>query len=222
MKKYPLAKPYITKSEEKEVLQVSQILYPCMQVADIFYLQADFCQLGMDQRKVNVLARELGPKLGFWKPVAIHHHMLLGLGEPSKTENALERALEMKMSKSKPETAIFMTDSAPEVEKKIQKAYCPEGTIEENPLLEYCKYILFEKFPSFPILREEKYGGNITFTSYTQLEKAFASRKVHPSDLKRAVAHHLNLLLSPIQQRLVHNPRAQELYHKIKNFDVTR
>lgn len=29
-----------------------------MQCSDIFYLHADICQLGMDQRKVNMLARE--------------------------------------------------------------------------------------------------------------------------------------------------------------------
>jgi tyrosyl-tRNA synthetase len=29
-----------------------------MQCADIFFLKADICQLGVDQRKVNMLARE--------------------------------------------------------------------------------------------------------------------------------------------------------------------
>ena len=39
-------------------LSAAQIFYPCMQCADIFFLKADICQLGMDQRKVNMLARE--------------------------------------------------------------------------------------------------------------------------------------------------------------------
>ena len=29
-------------------------MYPAMQCADIFFLKVDVCQLGMDQRKVNV------------------------------------------------------------------------------------------------------------------------------------------------------------------------
>ena len=29
-----------------------------MQCTDIFFLKADICQLGLDQRKVNMLARE--------------------------------------------------------------------------------------------------------------------------------------------------------------------
>ena len=138
---------------ESDSLQASQILYPCMQAADIFYLKVDLTQLGMDQRKVNVLARELGPKLGFWQPVAVHHHMLMGLGQPPAGEATVERAIEMKMSKSNPDSAIFMDDTEEEIRRKIKKAYCPEGIVKENPILEYCKYIIFEKFKELKIER---------------------------------------------------------------------
>jgi len=208
--------------KEDEALQASQILYPCLQAADIFYLKADICQLGMDQRKVNVLARELAPKLGYIKPIIVSHHMLMGLGEPPKTGGAVERALAMKMSKSKPETAIFMTDLSADVEKKIQKAYCPEGLIEENPILEYCRYILFEKFPTLKIGRQAKFGGNIEFKSYTELEAAFAQKKLHPLDLKQSVSKHLNLLLEPVQKKLAANKTAQKLAQEIQWFEVTR
>lgn len=43
---------------EDDTLQVSQFFYPCMQATDIFFLKADICQLGLDQRKVNMLAVE--------------------------------------------------------------------------------------------------------------------------------------------------------------------
>lgn len=50
-----------------------------MQCADIFFLKADICQLGMDQRKVNMLAREycddIKRKL---KPVVLSHRMMPG------------------------------------------------------------------------------------------------------------------------------------------------
>ncbi|CAK0810235.1 unnamed protein product, partial [Prorocentrum cordatum] len=39
-------------------LTAAQILYPLMQCTDIFYLKADICQLGVDQRKVNMLGRD--------------------------------------------------------------------------------------------------------------------------------------------------------------------
>lgn len=42
--------------KEDDALKVSQLFYPCMQASDIFFLETDFCQLGIDQRKVNMLA----------------------------------------------------------------------------------------------------------------------------------------------------------------------
>ena len=208
--------------QEGEAQQASQILYPCMQAADIFYLKADICQLGMDQRKVNMLAREIGPKLGFWKPIIISHHMLQGLGEPLKTDDPVERALNMKMSKSKPDTAIFMTDSEEDIARKIKKAYCPEGIVEENPILEYCKYIIFEKIDKLTIERPEKWGGNLEFNSYKDLEDAFVKKELHPMDLKTAVSKELNALLLPVREKLENNETAKKLAEEIKSFEVTR
>ena len=123
---------------ETNVTQASQIIYPCLQCADIFHLGVDIAQLGIDQRKVNMLAREIGPKLGYWKPVIVSHHMLMGLKEPPKGDmDPIEKKVLMKMSKSIPDTAIFMSDSEDEIKRKISKAYCPEKQTEENPILEY-------------------------------------------------------------------------------------
>ena len=36
-------------------LTAAQVMYPIMQCADVFFLKADVCQLGVDQRKVNML-----------------------------------------------------------------------------------------------------------------------------------------------------------------------
>ena len=208
---------------EKETLHVSQILYPCMQAADIFYLKADICQLGMDQRKVNVIAREVGEKLDFWKPVVVSHHMLMGLGEPPKEElEGAERGMALKMSKSKPDTAIFMLDTKDDVERKIKKAYCPEKKVEENPMLEYCKYIIFEKVHEMNIKRPEKFGGNLTIKSYRELEEMYKDGKLHPMDLKTAVAEYLNMLMNPIRKKLHENKKAMKLYEEIRTFEITR
>src|SRR3989338_6423202 len=207
---------------ENEVLQASQIFYPCMQAADIFQLKADICQLGLDQRRVSVLAREIGPRLGFWKPVIVSHHMLMGLGEPPKSGTAEERAIAMKMSKSNPDSAIFMNDSNEEVSRKIKKAYCPEGIAEENPILEYNKYIIFEKFRNVKIERSEKFGGNLEFGSYSELEKTFREKKLHPMDLKQSTASHLNQLIEPVRKILEKNALAKKLASEISDFKVTR
>ena len=72
---------------ESDNQPVAQIMYPCMQCADVFELGIDICQLGVDQRKVNMLAREYATKLKVTKPVIVSHHMLLGLigGKMSKS-----------------------------------------------------------------------------------------------------------------------------------------
>jgi tyrosyl-tRNA synthetase len=44
---------YLTGRAETDDLAASQIFYPVMQCADIFFLKADICQLGVDQRKVG-------------------------------------------------------------------------------------------------------------------------------------------------------------------------
>lgn len=207
---------------EKDTLQASHIFYPCMQAADIFHLKADICQLGMDQRKVNILARELGPQLGFWKPVAVHHHMLMGLGEPVQSDDPIEKAISMKMSKSKPDSAIFMTDSEEEIKRKLKKAFCPEKQVKDNPILEYCKYIVFEKFKSFRIERPEKYGGNLEFKSYVDLEEAFVSGQLHPADLKSATAKYINGLLVPIREYFEKNKEAKKLKELVESWQVTR
>jgi len=207
---------------EKETLQASQIFYPCMQAADIFYLKVDIAQLGMDQRKVNVLARELAEKLGYKKPIAVHHHMLIGLGKPPQEKSGVERAISLKMSKSKPDTAIFMDDSKEEIERKITKAYCPEGITEENPILEYCKYIIFEKFKTMKIERPEKFGGNIEFKSYKELEEVYKKKELHPLDLKKAVAFYLNELIEPVRKYFKENKKARELLEKVRSFKVER
>jgi tyrosyl-tRNA synthetase len=209
--------------KECDVLQASQILYPCMQAADIFELGADICQLGMDQRKVNMLAREIGPKLGFWKPVIVSHHMLMGLGEPPKAESdAVERAIEMKMSKSKPDSAIFMDDTEEDIMRKIKKAYCPEKQVHDNPIMEYCRYIVFEKFPSLKIERPEKFGGDVEFKSLDELVAAYAEGKIHPLDLKSAVGRSVNELVEPVRLHFEKNSKARELLEEVKSMQVTR
>jgi tyrosyl-tRNA synthetase len=98
-------------------LTAAQVLYPLMQCTDVFFLRADICQLGVDQRKVNMLAREYcdhAKEKKIRKPVILSHHMLYGLKEGQE-----------KMSKSDPDSAIFMEDGVEDVERKIRSAYCP-------------------------------------------------------------------------------------------------
>jgi tyrosyl-tRNA synthetase len=220
---------------EADDLSAAQILYPCMQIADIFgVMKCQVTQLGLDQRKVNMVAREIGPELGFWKPVVVSQAMLQGLGKPlPKDADPTERAISMKMSKSKPDTAIFMTDSVEDVQRKIQKAYCPEGDIEDNPILDYCKQIIFQSSflkrdkqllenGKFIVERDEKFGGNIEYSTYEELEKDFAEKKLFPLDLKNAVTKYLNELLQPVRNHFETDPKAKALLEEVRSYQVTR
>jgi tyrosyl-tRNA synthetase len=208
---------------DKDKLSAAQILYPCMQAADIFHLGADVTQLGMDQRKVNMLAREVGPKLGLWKPVVISHHMLMGLQAPPPADApAEERATAMKMSKSNPDSAIFMTDTPEQVQAKMKKAFCPAKQAAENPILEYYRHIVFERFPVVRIERPAKFGGDVEYRSYVALEQAFVEGSLGPVDAKTGAAAHINKLLDPVREHFAKDAKARDLKAQVDSFKVTR
>lgn len=211
---------------ETDSLSGAQIIYPCMQAADIFYLHINMAQLGMDQRKVNMLARQISDELNLPKPSAVHHHMLVSLQPPidkiNSTDSKTDQTIAMKMSKSKPDSAIFMTDTKEEIYSKIKKAYCPPQDINLNPIIEYFKYIVFAKFDQVDILRDEKFGGNLHYDSYQELENAYKTGEIYPLDLKDNLSRYLDELISPIRDYFTNNPEAKKLKEEVESFTITR
>jgi len=177
---------------ETEARYVSDFLYTPMQVADIFHLEVKICQLGMDQRKANVVAREL------------------------------EAIASAKMSKSKPETCVFIYDSPEEIRQKIAKAFCPEKTVEFNPILDICKHIIFRERETFTVNRPAKYGGTVEFQSFQELETAYKHDNLHPQDLKNAVAEELTAILEPARRYFENIREAKECLNIVKNAEITR
>lgn len=213
--------------KEGELQEVAQYFYPMMQVADIFYLDADICQLGLDQRRANMLARDIAEKMKWKKPVVVSHHMLMGLQGAKQPEGyeenkAMDIEISSKMSKSRPETAIFVHDSAVEIKRKINSAFCPEKVVEGNPILEYSKYLVLKKFKSMKIEREKKFGGDIKFENYGELEKTFREGKLHPADLKNAVANYLDKMIKPVREHFEKNKKAKKLYEFVRRQEITR
>ncbi|MCK4500386.1 tyrosine--tRNA ligase, partial [Candidatus Babeliales bacterium] len=213
---------------EKDSLSTGQLFYPAMQCADIFKLDVDICQLGLDQRRVNMLAREIGPKLGWWKPVVVSHPMLMGL-KPASSDSAafdenasFNKQIQMKMSKSKPETCIYIHDTEEQIRAKIKNAYCPEKVVENNPILDYAKGLIFKKFDRFLIERPEKFGGNLEVLDYAELEKLYVAGKIHPLDLKNSAAYYINELIRPAREHFEKNKKAAELYEIVKTQKITR
>ena len=198
--------------DRDESLSAGQILYPCMQCTDVFFLKSDITSLGLDQRKVNVLAREYCDSIGKKdKPIIVSHHMLLGLIE------GLE-----KMSKSIPDSAIFMEDSEKDVIRKIKNAFCPIKVVDGNPIFEYIKFIIFPKFGKLFIERKEENGGNVLYDSYDKLCQDYKDEKVHPGDLKPAVAKSINAMIEPVRKHFETDPQAKKILELVRSFAVTR
>ena len=197
---------------ENEDLYTSQIFYPVMQCADIFFLKADICQLGLDQRKVNMLAREycdlVKPKIKN-KPVILSHKMMPGLKEGQE-----------KMSKSDPGSAIFMEDTEGEVNRKIKGAFCPEKVVEGNPVLDYLEAIVFPKLGEVEVVRKEENGGNKVYKGFEELKEDFREGNLHPGDLKPAVSRGINKILQPVRDHFKNDPKAKALLAKVKKYKV--
>jgi len=166
-------------TRENENPKVGSLNYPLMQAIDVHHLGADIAFAGTDQRKIYMLAREEVPKLGHQKPICIFTEMIPGLVKGKK------------MSASEKATVITIHDSEEEVKSKMLKAYCPEGVIEDNGVLALAKYVILPANGEFEIRRPTKFGSNKTYKDYITLEKDYVIKKLHPADLKEAVAREI-------------------------------
>lgn len=174
--------------EEKDP-PVAQMIYPLMQAVDVKHLKSDIAFGDMPQRKIHVLMRENLPSLNYKSPVIIHHEDMVGLNGG-------------KMSSSIPNSRIMIDEEPSEIRKKIKKAFCPEKETKGNPILQICQHIIFPRQLEINVERSEKYGGNLKFSSYDELEKAYSSGKLHPMDLKNSVAENLIKVLEPVRKHM--------------------
>jgi tyrosyl-tRNA synthetase len=214
----------------------SKLIYPAMQVADIYYLDLDIALGGLDQRKAHMLARDLAEKQEMRrayerirggllkKPIAIHTPIVTGLGGAGRMEGVEvdEVYAEVKMSKSKPETAVFLHDPPDVIREKIRKAYCPPRILEGNPVIEINRHVLAAhgKY-KLRVERPTKYGGPVEFERVEDMVEAYARGELHPLDLKNATAEALVELLTPIRRLVEANNKVREVIERV-SLKVTR
>jgi len=225
----------ITGKEAGESVDYQVTRYPGMQAADVFWHQTHIVQAGLDQRKIYVLARDhakdldqdfqlsIGEKKV--KPIIFFNELLLGL-EPPKIGEGINFETS-KMSKSKPDSAIWVHDSLEEIARKLRKAYCPmveEGQNleqiqkiqEANPLLDWCRKMIFPAGKTIAVERPDKFGGNKNYVTYSELEADYFAGNLHPLDLKNAVAKTLADWFAPIRTWVEQNPEGLELVKSVK------
>ncbi|MBU1104963.1 tyrosine--tRNA ligase [Candidatus Parcubacteria bacterium] len=207
---------------EKDTLSTAQLFYPSMQVADIFEMEIDICQLGMDQRRANMIAREVAEKQNWKKPIAVHHPMLLGLKGVKELDNPEATMIASKMSKSDPTSAIYMHDAKEKIEAKIRTAFCPPNQTLGNPIFEYAKLIVIPVMGNLKVYREPKHGGYVEYFSSRELQIDYENGNLHPNDLKSAVASSLDFLIKPVRSHFEKDRKAKKLYNEVRSYQITR
>ena len=139
----------------------------------------------MEQRKIQMLARENLPRIGKEAPVCIHTPLIHGLDGDDK------------MSSSKG-NYIAVDDDEKTIKDKIKKSYCPMGETEGNPILEIADHFVFSQQDTLLIERPEKFGGNLEL-SKDELYTMYGEENLHPMDLKNAITQYLIDFLKPVR-----------------------
>ncbi|CAL7933388.1 unnamed protein product [Xylocopa violacea] len=183
---------------------LSGLLYPGLQALDEQYLKVDAQFGGVDQRKIFTFSEKYLPLLGYEKRIHLMNPMIPGL-------------VGSKMSSSEDDSKIDLLDSSAVIKKKLKKAFCEPGNVNDNGVLSFTKHVMFpllKEEESFNILRTAEFGGDVSFVKYEDLENAFAKEEIHPGDLKNAVEVYINKLLEPIRKEFEADSKLKSLASK--------
>ena len=182
----------------RENPKLAGLIYPLMQALDEEYLKVDAQFAGLDQRKILVYAREFLPKIKYKQRMELMTPMIGGL-------------VGKQMSSSVESSKIDLLDSEATVQRKINRAHCIAGD-PDNGIMELLKYLIMvlkeDNKEKFVVERDKKHGGTLEYSNYKELEKDFVSKKLHPLDLKNAVAKEINFLLKNFRK----DKKLKELY----------
>ena len=160
------------KSDDQENSNVGLFTYPTLMASDIILYDAKFVPTGDDQDQhlelTRTLVRKFNSKFGkvFTEPQGLHTDIprVMSLGDPLK-----------KMSKSKPETCLFIDDSPEMIESKIKRAVTDSDSVIKFDL---------EKKPAVSNLL--KIYSSLNSQAVKQIEHSFAGKSY--SDFKSSLA----------------------------------
>jgi tyrosyl-tRNA synthetase len=137
-----------------------------------------------------------------------------------ETNTASDAEISDKMSASDTNSKIDMLDDKSALKRKINKAYCLPGDIDDNCLLALTEKIIWPilhiKNVNFNIYREVRFGGKLAYSSNEDglnlLKSDFKAEKLYPGDLKIGIIDALDLILSPIR----------EIFNEKENHDILK
>ncbi|XP_037432758.1 tyrosine--tRNA ligase 2, cytoplasmic-like [Triticum dicoccoides] len=94
---------------------------------------------------------------------------------------------------------------------KIENSFCPPKFAEDNPCLEYIKYIILPWFRKFEVARMDDNSCSKIFLSMEEIIADYQSGALHPADLKVALIKATNLILQPVRDHFRSSAEAKEI-----------
>lgn len=187
--------------KSKKDPSLASLLYPLMQCIDEIQLDADIQLGGSDQRKIFSLSRDYSVRRGREKCAYFINPLIPALGKKGK------------MSASGEAGKISLTESDEVIKAKIMKAWCVEtvSDISTDPVLALTKFLIFPTRESVTIERQEKWGGNVTFNCFEDLEQDWIDGKLSGVDLKQNLVKWVCDLIAPVRNALQANPELFEI-----------
>ncbi|KAI9697870.1 MAG: hypothetical protein M1820_007657 [Bogoriella megaspora] len=179
--------------------------YPLMQLLDEEYLDVDAEFGGIDQRKVFALVHDTAHKLGFKTRAHLMNPMIPGLRGG-------------KMSSSDSKSKIDLVDDAETVSKKIAKAECAPGEVNDNGILAFIQHVLlpYSQLQSqngkaaITVMLEDQTEPT-TFTSFAEISAAYEANLLTPQIAKKLVEEVLIKLIGAIRQDFEADPEWQRI-----------
>ncbi len=189
----------VVKQSENPIM--TSLLYPGLQALDEEYLNVDAQFGGVDQRKIFMFASDYLPKIGYKKRIHLMNPLVPGLSTVSKTVD-----FSNKMSSTDQKSKINITDTANQIKKKINSAYCLEGDAHDNTLMVLLQKVIFPILHrlNIPLIiqKPEKFGGDkIIYENFENVLIDFENKILHPGDLKLGVFSMLINFLDPIRTK---------------------
>ena len=184
--------------------KLAGLIYPIMQTLDEQYLDVDVQYGGLDQRKILMFARENLPKIAYDSRIEVMTPIIPGL-------------IGKKMSASDSRTKIDLMDAEDIVIRKIKGAEMAVGN-SDNGVMAFLKHVILvikqDNKKTFVVKRDKKFGGNLKYKTYEEIEKDFTNKKLHPLDLKNAVADEVNDLLEVFRKNKKSLKELEKLAYK--------
>lgn len=177
------------------------LAYPIVKAVDSKYLSSTGQLYPENERGIVEFSEELSTQLNWKKPERLEFPILPNLSAGKAVVQA-------------DDDQIDLLDSPKQVKKKLSKAYCEPGNIQENGVLPILRNIVFPILKTLDISRPEEYGGDIKYNTIEEVEQDFKDQKLHPGDLKKGTEMSLNKLLASMQELLQSSKEFQDAVAK--------